>query len=99
MKNLALLAGPNVSFLLHSRNKDAAGNTSNGKNLFDKKIDLGLNLGIQYTLNPNFDFGIRFNKGLLKLFEFVASNEFGEVTETVNPKSEGFSVYLSYFLN
>jgi opacity protein-like surface antigen len=62
-------AGPELGYLLAARSK-----YGNVGNIWNNKIDLGLDIGLQYNVVTNMTLGLRFNAGISSIIEDTPSS-------------------------
>ena len=66
-------AGPELGYMVAAKSK--YGNVSN---IWNNKIDLGLDMGLQYNIFPDMTIGLRFNAGISSVIEDTPPSAQGE---------------------
>ena len=77
--NVALSIGPEISFLLKANQKTNGARVDVLNSYRDKKIDLGLQIGLYYTFNKHFDMGAKGGISLTRLGYVTFLNNNNEV--------------------
>jgi hypothetical protein len=65
--------GPELSYLVSATSK-----YGNVDNIWNNKIDLGLDVGVSYLFTPRLSCGLRFNAGFISVIKNAADNSTGE---------------------
>lgn len=95
VNNFSLEVGPQIGLLL-SADAKVDGESEGGVEELFKNFDAAINFGIGYKLDNGFNFGARYNLGLIKIFDSFSF--FNEEVE-IKAYNSVFQISIGYFFN
>lgn len=70
LDKLKISAGPEVSYLISSKNKGTGANNKDIGNIYRDGLELSATIGAAYSLDYFIDIGVRYNLGLTSITDF-----------------------------